>query len=201
MIDVRPHSRSAHNTHLSSVALQTVTGLIYHPANNLVESPVHGQALPTPLIENHPGSFKQFPFVLLARYCAALKNNALEDFFNSAFIRQRPCYEDVPENILNYGGVQTHDYPRPAWNPACSLNDNLLGQFAWAQRQAQIRKLNAERKHISQLSAHDWDALESSPAFAEELKLQADFLWLQVRESVPQALHTEAHQLLLRLLG
>ncbi len=197
----RQHARgSAHNTHPSSIALKTMTGLVYHPRNNLLNSSEHHLPLPTPLVNTHPGSFEKFPFILLDRYTRALETDSLKDFFDSAFIRQRPCYEDVQQNVLNYGTPEVTDHPQPDWQQSESLEANLTGQFAWAQRQYLKLKLQREGRSLTQLSATELDAIESSAAFAVELREHCDLLWRLLQAVVPHPHHTASQGWLTEML-
>lgn len=168
------------NQHPASVLLEMCTGMVYHPhyANSALTD------------TKSPFAFTNIAGTLRDKYLSAKQRGELGRFFNTAFIRQDPCYEAVTENIMNYapGGTDANVifHPKPSWIEGLSNEENLAGLLAWVQRKMLADYAVEASIDLTDCNANEIDGIESSLGFARFMASCPDRIVAEmVKESVP----------------
>jgi ribA/ribD-fused uncharacterized protein len=84
--------KALRNFHPASVFLQTCCGMVFHPSHKN----------PGLTERKSPYAFENICETLAVKHFTAVHENQTLEFFNTAFVREDPCYEAVVKNIINY---------------------------------------------------------------------------------------------------
>lgn len=162
-IDGTRRDAQLRNTHPASVMLSVASGFIFHP----------GQQNTALLNSNSPFSFENIGRTMALKYFEAKHHKKLPEFFDTAFIKEEPCYEATVQNIMNFSpnasAAETIFHAKPKWDDVLPTTDNVSGFLIWLEREM-VRDFAKESAiDLKNCSLKDINAIEGSRAYAEYL--------------------------------